>query len=196
MIVTYRIEPAGIYGLQWPPAIQIGESEQAKRAIAPAQRAMSHESEMPHGAGDSRAKQYAPRVTEQQVAELFGLIDSGKSVTEAAQEIGIARHTAFRIMQRYEVDLSGVRNLMKAKAFEAIDAWEVAMQVGALKKGNHAPARDWLLHAGVIEPVQGDSAIGVKVQICIGTPEQPMRTASPQTLEAQLVTGASDGDIR
>lgn len=132
------------------------------------------------------------RTTPAQAAELMGLVERGASVREAALQIPMPLRTAYRILQRSEDQLETmrgvVRKLMVAQTFQRIDDWVTASQVGARKRGNHSPARDWLLHAGVIDPLAQDADVSVRVAICIGTPDAPMPVTSPQVIDAERLT--------
>lgn len=133
-------------------------------------------------------KQSRPPISPAQTIELLELIEDGCSVKEAAQRVSVNLRTAYRVLASYERDVDGVRNIMRHKALEALDAWQTAMHVGANKKGNHAAARDWLLHAGAIEPIAQDVRISGGIAICIGTPDNPMPIQPPQVVDGEVVT--------
>jgi len=111
---------------------------------------------------------------------------------EAAADAGINIRTAYGVLARSDDNIDhvrgAVRKLMIAQTLERIRDWEVASDVGARKRGNHSPARDWLLHAGVIDPLAQDAGVSVRVAICIGTPDAPMSVTSPQVLDAERLT--------
>jgi len=113
---------------------------------------------------------------------LLSMVDEGRSVRESSKLLGINRRTAYHILGRHEENIEAIRvatrKVLIAGALDRIDDWQVASEVGARKKGNHAPARDWLLHAGVIDSIEADR-VGVRIAINIGTDEQPMRIISP-----------------
>lgn len=73
-----------------------------------------------------------------------------------------------------------VLQLLKASGLSVAREWRHAVDV-ASNKGNHAPAKDWLLHAGLVDPIQDDTSKGGLV-IQIGTPEHPIRVPSPLAL--------------
>jgi hypothetical protein len=120
--------------------------------------------------------------TDAQRLTVIAAIEEGKTPREAALLSSVSIRTVFRILSQADntVDMmrAAFRKLLQAKALRRLEDWETASQVGALKKGNHAPARDWLLHAGVIDPLDSDTA-SVKVAIVIGTDDKPMRIPSP-----------------
>ncbi len=140
----------------------------------------------------TKDKQSLIAVTNEQAAELIRLIEEGTRVAEAAKQIGISRRTAYRCLQRYDAAVDGVQSFMRLTAHKRLEEWETACDVAARRKGNHAPARDWLLHAGVIEPLQGEAGTTTRIAICIGTPEKPMQVVSPQTLTLEVVSTTSD----
>src|SRR4030095_3256757 len=114
---------------------------------------------------------------------LVSMVEEGRSVRESAKILNINRRTAYHILGRHEENIEAIRvatrKVLIARALDRIDDWKVASEVGARKKGNHVPARDWLLHAGVIDKLEGDGVGGIRIAINIGTDEQPMRIRSP-----------------
>jgi hypothetical protein len=160
-------------------------------APAPADDAPQPPSDAFENAGDlSKVEQsFKDKQTDDEKAvALIALVESGMSVREAATETGANIRTAYRVLARSEIDVDNVRatvrKLMIGNSLQAMEHWQTAMDVGARKKGNHAPARDWLLHAGVIDELKQDSG-NVRVSIHIGTDERPMRIPSPLTIAAQ-----------
>lgn len=90
-----------------------------------------------------------------------------------------------------EFERHTVAKLMSMKTLEALGAWEEAMRTGA-KTGKHAPARDWLTHARVLEPVSSEPSVGAKVAVIIGMPGQPVGLPDAQVLIGQAITGTED----
>ena len=135
-----------------------------------------------------------PKITPEQTSHLLELVQEGESIRDAAKAVGIGQWTAYRVMERYESALDGVRNLMSLRAHKRLEEWEQACETAAKRKGNHAPMRDWLLHAGVIEPLQADTSTSVRIAICIGTPDKPMAVERPVVLEGELLGGKLGGD--
>ena len=77
-----------------------------------------------------------------------------------------------RIRGELETDLiETVQRQLKNNAGRAATAWITALDRAA-QKGNHKPAKDLLLHTGVIEPLGGETA-GAHVAIVIGTVPAP-----------------------
>lgn len=115
--------------------------------------------------------------------ELMALVEQGMSVREAAIKVGIHPRTAWRLVSRYNADLDALqeatRKIMALEALDRVDDWRLAARVGASKRGNHLPAKDWLLHSGMIEPLQGEHSGGIRIAINIGTDDRPMRIPSP-----------------
>jgi predicted DNA-binding protein (UPF0251 family) len=111
---------------------------------------------------------------------LRDLIRDGLTVEAAGRQLKMSRSTVFRRLQLIEEDIDrGVLNLLTAKALDRVDDWEKASQQAA-GKGDHRPAKDWLLHAKAIDPVNDGSQGRMQVAIMIGTPEQPIRLSPPQ----------------
>src|SRR4030095_9611923 len=102
---------------------------------------------------------------------------------ESAKILNLNLRTAYHILGRSEESFDALRaatrKLLAAGALDRLHDWQIASEVGARKKGNHVPARDWLLHAGVIDKLEGDGVGGIRIAINIGTDEQPMRIRSP-----------------
>lgn len=119
---------------------------------------------------------------------LIQAVESGESVRASAKNLNINLRTAYHILSRNAEDIDALRavtrKVLAAQALERIDDWRIASEVGARKKGNHAPARDWLLHAGVIDSIEADR-VGVRIAINIGTDESPMRIISPQSRKVE-----------
>jgi len=125
------------------------------------------------------------RSTDEQVIAFLAAVESGIGCREAATKCGLNLRTAYGILARGDADIDALRaattRLLQVEALDRLDDWRNAARVGALKKGNHAPARDWLLHAGVIDALASDQGANVRIAICIGTDERPMKIASPLT---------------
>jgi hypothetical protein len=130
----------------------------------------------------SRAGRTIKLTSEQEALALIGLVQDGVSVREAASQLGLNLRTAFGVLARSTEDIdatrAAIRRVMAAQALDRMEDWRIASEVGARKKGNHAPARDWLLHAGVIDQLDSDST-SVRISINIGTDAKPMRIPSP-----------------
>lgn len=124
-----------------------------------------------------------------QAVTLRDLLRDGKTVEEAGRALGISRSTAFRRLALIQQDIDqGVVNLLTAKALDLTENWLDAAKKAA-EKGDHRPAKDALLHAKAIEPVEDTGRQGLSVAIVIGTPEQPIRLQPPQVVEAEIVKG-------
>lgn len=114
-----------------------------------------------------------------QALQLIELIRDGKTVAEAGHALGISRGTAFRRLRLVEEDAeTGVVKLLNLKALDFAEDW-VKASAKAAEKGDHRPAKDALLHARAIEPVEDSGRQGLSVAIVIGTPEQPIRLQPP-----------------
>jgi hypothetical protein len=118
----------------------------------------------------------------------MGAIEAGIPARRAATECGINIRTAYGILARHEGDLDDMRNavrkLLQVEALDRLDNWRTAAEVGAKLRGNHTPSKDWLLHAGILDPLASEAGPNVRIAINIGTDEQPMKIKSPrQTLK-------------
>lgn len=124
-------------------------------------------------------------VTALQAQTIFEAVEEGETLRSAAQKAGVSRQTAWRLMRSYEANVDAARKFMAAKALDRIEDWESASQKAA-EKGDHRPAKDWLLHAGAIEPVNDGSQGGTRIAIMIGTPEKPIHADLPQVIDVQV----------
>ncbi len=115
--------------------------------------------------------------TQRQVAILAD-IENGDSYTAIAAKHGVAVSTVSRIAARAELFTEGARKYLAAKAFGAVDAWQTALHAAA-RRGDHRPAKDLLLHSGVIEPLADTSGQrGTNIAIVIGEPGAPIRVSA------------------
>jgi hypothetical protein len=103
-------------------------------------------------------------------------VEQGMSIVQAATKHGLSRMQGYRLARAWDsTDYEGtVRNLLKMKGLGAVEDWARASASASLK-GRHEAARDLLVHAGIIEPVTGQSGTGqTNIAIVIGTPDQPV----------------------
>ncbi len=108
----------------------------------------------------------------------------GLSKTAIARQTGRTRETVGNILQgpdfdRLKADIESeifdeARRILKANAVRAAKAWPRAIDTAA-EKGNHKPAKDLLLHTGVIEPLGESGAQGAVVLVGVHL-YQDMRT--------------------
>jgi len=110
-------------------------------------------------------------------------IEAGVPARQAATDIGINIRTAYAALARSDADIDALRaattKLLAVETLDRIDDWRTASRVGAAKKGNHSPAKDWLLHAGVIDNLASENNTNIRIAIQIGTDDKPMKIASP-----------------
>lgn len=123
-----------------------------------------------------------------QALQLLELIQDGLTVAEAGARLGISRGTAFRRLRLVEVDDdTGVVKLLRANALGFAEDWKTASEKAAAK-GDHRPAKDALLHAKLIEPVEDSGNHSTRIAIVIGTPDQPIRVTPPQVIDTSVVS--------
>jgi len=104
-------------------------------------------------------------------------IENGDSYTAIARKHGVAPSTVSRIAAKAESFSAAARNYLRAREFRAIDAWTAALD-SAAKRGDHRPAKDLLLHTGLIEPLADTSASArTQIAIVIGEPGKPVRVS-------------------
>jgi len=94
------------------------------------------------------------RIAPERKAVIYTLRDTlGLSTTAIADRLTMDWRTVNAILKRRDTDAIAARNLLDVNSLDAAKAWVLACQTGAAK-GRHEPARDLLLHRGVIEPVK------------------------------------------
>lgn len=113
-------------------------------------------------------------------------LENGATLREVAAEIGVAHTTVWRWLRTYEAQQESVTKYLALRALQRVEDWETASEKAA-SKGDHRPAKDWLLHAKAIEPVNEGSQ-GTSIAIIIGTPEQPLRVQPPQVIDMTQVS--------
>lgn len=175
----------------WPPA---PSSDSPETVSIPA------ETTAPEAASDAKDEQNSRSVIQQST-------DATTSTRELEILDALARRVPYReISETYRISLGSltaiakrtaelesgaVAKLMQTKALDAIDLWYESM-VNSAKAGRHAPAKDWLLHARVLDPVQSDSGSGAKVAVIIGGQGSPVSLPNVQVLTSQSVSGDTD----
>jgi hypothetical protein len=127
--------------------------------------------------------QIAPKDDLSQALQLLNHIRDGGTLKSAAEALGVSVSTAYRRLQLIEVDESGVVKLLRLNELKLLDDWMKASEKAA-EKGDHRPAKDALLHAKAIEPVN-DNQGGTRIAIVIGTPDQPIRVSPPQVIQGE-----------
>ena len=101
------------------------------------------------------------------------LVD-GLTKTAIAQQTGRTRETVGGVLQGPDFDrlkaqveseiFDDARRILKANVVRAAKAWPRAIDTAA-EKGNHKPAKDLLMHTGVIEPLGEAGAQGAVVLV-------------------------------
>ena len=117
----------------------------------------------------------------------------------AVQDLASAGIDGNRIADRLQLNPKTVQALIvEAKARLEADSptmlghWATAAREGALK-GRHEPSRDWLLHAGVIQPIADQKPAGPQVIIGIASlPGLPGWGESRAELYPDVITTRPD----
>lgn len=120
-------------------------------------------------------------------------ICNGLSRLQLAEKYGRNRATIARCLDgrefeelRREVDREVrqvVRRRMVAKADDAVGNWERSMS-NAAERGDHKPAKDWLMHSGVIDPIEAtENGPRVVVQIGVSADEVKVGVASQAVVQ-------------
>lgn len=120
--------------------------------------------------------------------QIMDALSRGESYAEIQARFTCSSATIAAIAKRMaDFESGAVAKLMSVKALDMINLWQDAAVNGA-KTGKHAPAKDWLLHARVLDPVQSDSGSGAKVAVIIGAPGQPVTLPNVQVITSQSVS--------
>lgn len=121
------------------------------------------------------------------IAEIARRTDRDRGTVAAVLQSGESQ--AFR--QQFETDArEEILRLLRVSGPQAAREWVHAVTQAA-KKGDHRPARDLLLHAGAIEPIDGTSP-ATRVAIFIGTPEHPLNDLPPLILSRRSEDESQD----
>ena len=133
-----------------------------------------------------RGSQLTP--DERRQIQCLAFVD-GLSISEIARQTGRDRGTLAGILkaddsQAFEKPLEteakdAAVKILRGTAERAARSWGTAIGVAA-DKGDHRPAKDLLLHTGVIDPIPDGAVSGTRIAIIIGTPEHPIRVSPPQ----------------
>lgn len=121
-------------------------------------------------------------------ADILAALDRGEPYREIVKRFGLSFASVSRLAHRHaELETETMPKLMALKKLHAVDAWFRSMDVAA-DQGKHAPAKEWLTHAGVLAPVQSDSGSGAKVAVIIGVPGSPLDQPTTQVIVSQQDT--------
>lgn len=140
----------------------------------------------------SGVQQSSSSITSVRDKLILDALRRGEPYREIAKTYSASLTTVVAIARQLDsFDKEGVAKFMALNALEMLDTWKDAAINGA-KAGKHAPAKDWLLHAKVLDPVQSDSGSGAKVAVIIGAPGQPVTLPNVQVIASQSVTDSTD----
>ena len=123
-----------------------------------------------------RVKGSRNRRTQALTVAVRTLAESGMSQTAISDKLVIAPKTVKELIAEAKQTLEG-------ESLGVMADWRVAATVGA-QRGRHEPARDWLLHAGIIQPIADQKPQGP--QVIIGIASLP---GLPGWGESQLQSG-------
>lgn len=136
--------------------------------------------------------QLSDRRTERDIAVLADLDDQKLSYREIAAKHDIGLGTVAAIAAKWKPVRNITAKFMVSKALARLDDWETA-SAEAAKKGDHRPAKDWLLHAQEIEPIADSPKLGIQINVGNGgAPVQAVNdipTISVQPVDPKALTG-------
>jgi len=133
-----------------------------------------------HQESDEAKSLIGSRIPPERKSTIYTLRDVlGLSTAAIADRLSMGWETVDAILKTREADAVLSRNLLDASSLDAARAWVLACQTGAAK-GRHEPARDLLLHRGVIEPIKQEAPNNsVTVVLNGGTAPPELRVVSP-----------------
>ncbi len=121
--------------------------------------------------------------TDEIEAVRFDFLTAGLSRVQLAKKHGRTRATIARCLEGKDFDemrravevevRDQIRIRMIRKADSAMQSWEDSLAPAA-ERGNHKPARDLMLHAGIIDPIESTES-GPKVVVQIGASAADVR---------------------
>jgi IS30 family transposase len=110
------------------------------------------------------------RLTHAEEIKILRLVKiEGLSQTVVAKAMNRAESTISDCLKRYEDTGDLALQVLKSNAAAAAENWAAIAKTST----RHEAAKDLLLHAGVIQPLE-QSGTGTKVQILIGQPGAPL----------------------
>ena len=105
----------------------------------------------------------------------------GCSIAEISRQTGRDRGTIAELLRSEDSEALRVQlenegretalQILRGNNEKAARAWTAAIDVAA-ESGNHKPAKDLLLHNGVIQPIHGNQ-LAVGVQVIVGSADCP-----------------------
>lgn len=120
---------------------------------------------------------------------IMDALSRGESYLEIQRKLSCSPNTIANVAKRMqEFETGAVAKLMSVKALDAVDLWYASMQ-SASKQGKHAPMKDWLTHARVLDPVQQTGESRTQIAVIIGTHDQPIDLPSVQVIDTTDVSG-------
>ena len=138
-----------------------------------------------HAPAPRRKPGRGSQVTPNERREIHHLfLAEGLTKAAIAQKTGRTRETIASVLQgedferaKAEIEsdtFDDARRVLKAHVVKAANAWPRAIEKAA-DKGDHKPAKDLLMHTGVIEPLGEDGARGALVLVGVNV-YQDVRT--------------------
>lgn len=119
-------------------------------------------------------------------------LSRGLRYRDISEKHGMPISTIATIAKRYsQLEADALARMMQSRALAMLEHWEDAAETGA-KLGKHAPAKDWLLHAKLLTPIDTE-AKAPRIAILIGQPGAPLDAIDVQVMKSQRVTSDTDG---
>lgn len=135
----------------------------------------------PHGEG---AATRGKRLSFQQRALIVSLRKLDHTHDDIAASLGISSKSVARVLNGYGADLKQhTQELLQTGVIDRLDNWHRAARVAA-KKGDHRPAKDWLLAAQAIDAEA--QTLNVNFQAVVA-PRPGLPAFAQPVLEAEAV---------
>lgn len=143
----------------------------------------------------SRTQDYGSRLNPTKTVAILSLYDANPTIgiTQLSAAVQSDARTVRAVLDRHRNRQADAKALLADYAIQAAVDWQTASGKAA-KSGNHQPARDLLLHTGVIEPTSTRVSVGVGVTVVLGSPATPAHYEPAQAIEAQVLSSQADSD--
>lgn len=148
---------------------------------------------IPHGGIDvAHVPNHGAHATPEECLAVRTMMDAGHSAAAIGRAINKDPRTIAGIMARVQDPAKYAAAILASGAGFALTQWQAAIPIAA-SEGKHGPAKDWLLHAGAIQPVNS-APTNVAIQVIVGAPLPGTSTATSshdmtaQTVDADIVS--------
>lgn len=124
------------------------------------------------------------RLSHEETAKIVKLAADGLNQTQIALVIPCSQSTVSAVLSNYSDTTTLASARIRGSALQAVEDW-IEASAEAKKDGNHKPAKDLLIAAGVVQPDQA----GPQVSILMGDGSLAVGPAPTFASEHQALTG-------